>query len=929
MEEQKLDLDDSLSSTKNELTMLQDQIHDQKTTAVVKSDLQSIELEEDLDKLQLEIRTLIKEIGDLKKTCDDLRVNVEKLTDDKIELQAKLNGYINENMELLDKIEKLRSSGSSAASIEMVENLTQQEKLELEQYQKSIHSMEHASDDNPDNAEMSEELNDSLVKLRDESSELMQKIDQFTGERRDMLEKLELIQSENSTLLERIELGKQDKITLTEENLKILEEKSKIEDQLVQERAEKSDLSQTVRELNENRGKLQEEINRLVKEDIVAATQSSPSSPSKSALDTPVSSPESSSLLDKEHCEKLLSNLDQEVQNYNKNKDKHQKLKISKKLSNEAKNVHAVMVSLLGEYYKNVDECKILREELEKLKVHLTSHLSGDDDLNLKQIEKLQTKYDNVKENLVIGNARIEELETDLKLKHVEVAKIREELLEKTSLIENLQESSQTTQDERESSEKLLQDLKANFQEVKESKDKELDKIKHEFEMKLQTASQEVEILKTLVKEQKEQIIESYQENDKEAEQKTQIMDEYQKQIQEMTQEIHKLKTSSSDDISELTTLRSLLDENNEILDQQKEDLRNKQETIEQLNQQIIELYRSMEENANRLIEKEDEIQYLQEIITSNKDEIEILNEKSDQSTKIIKDLRVQLKDRAVEVGNLKIKSAADKEQSSNSSSSNQDKLKELEHTIQSLEAKNKEQVEKMKKYSATLKKKSAQCNELEVKLSQMGKPEKSEDSVSLEVAPTNHMVEELQMKILQFQEKMHLIELENSKLTEGLRQSAVRDCNVDDLKVNMRFVEEENRNLNDQIKSLEIKLKQTQMERDEVIEQLHEMESKSQDIGAAIEAVQLERNDLLGKLMDLENKNKQVDDTKDVTTKKYKQAIVNLKSKLADKTKEIESLKVCWENFICKLFYLVFLICFRMKFSAPSQHLKKTLNPC
>lgn len=390
------------------------------------------------------------------------------------------------------------------------------------------------------------------------------------------------------------------------------------------------------------------------------------------------------------------------------------------------------------------------------------------------------------------------------------------------------------------------------------------------------------------MKEQKEQIIESYQEHDQEAEQKAQLIELYQKQINEMTHEIQNLKTSTSNkEDSELSTLKSLLEENNKLLEEQKEDLRNKQETIEQLNQQIIELYRTMEENANRLIEQEDEIQYLQELITSNKDEIQMLNEKSDQSTKIIKDLRVQLKDRAVEVGNLKLKSAADKE--SNSSSSNQDILKELEKTVQSLESKNKEQMEKMKKYSANLKKKTTQCSELEAKLSQFEKSDKPKTS---EVVP--NLVEDLQMQIVQFQEKLRLIELENSKLNEGLLQSAIRDSNIGDLKVNMRFVEEENIALNDQLKSLELIIKQTQMERDAVIEQLREMESKSQDIGAAIEAVQTERNDLLGKLMELESKNKQVDDTKDVTTKKYKQAIVNLKNKLAEKTKEIDSLKVC-----------------------------------
>lgn len=129
---------------------------------------------------------------------------------------------LQENMELIDKLEKLSAEkASSAESIEIVEGLTQQEKLELAAYQKHLNPEGRVSHNNnkililnciadatteslkcgdEDNIEPAAELNESVLQLSEDTAELLQKIDIFTQERKEVMQKMECLKEENDAL---------------------------------------------------------------------------------------------------------------------------------------------------------------------------------------------------------------------------------------------------------------------------------------------------------------------------------------------------------------------------------------------------------------------------------------------------------------------------------------------------------------------------------------------------------------------------------------------------------------------------------------------------------------------------------------------------------------------------------------------------------
>ena len=339
------------------------------TTAIQLLEEQKMDMTEDLDNA----KSKLEEVTD-QSQVKLLEEKVQQLSDEKAAVEEKLTRYVNENIELHERIEKL-SKGSSAESIEMV-NLTAQEN---EEYQKALvgHKDHLADDAGP---EISQELNESLRSLREESSELMSKIELFTIERREVLDKLDAITIENQVLVSTIESIKEEKVALQHENESLKESLEHAEKVLSELQIEKDELSKNAAELNAHRSELQDEVNSLVKRSIDHEGTSLP---------LPVTSS-----LDRAAFEKLLKQLDAEVQNFNKNKDKHQKLKISKKLSDNAKNVVDMITNLLADFDRSLDDCKQLRNDLASAKS------SAGDNKHDEELRKLQDKLSQRDEEL-------------------------------------------------------------------------------------------------------------------------------------------------------------------------------------------------------------------------------------------------------------------------------------------------------------------------------------------------------------------------------------------------------------------------------------------------------------------------------------------------------------------------------------------------
>lgn len=304
--------------------------------ARVTSDLQTIEME---DKIESHMKTI-----------EELRGQILKLNAEKNELNRKLNNYIAENIELLDKVEKL-SKGSSAESIEIVENLTQQEKLEMAQFKFTTDTTQTFDDNNKlsidddiDKEAMSQDLSESLVKLREDSSMLMHKIEMFTNERREVLDKMEELNADNLAYVQQLNELSTLKEVLNRENVLLKKEKTKLQKQLKTIEQEKNELAQLVKELAINRLTLQDDINLLTKEKMTAEDSN------------------------RDSYLNGLHSLDTEIENYRKGKDKNSKIAISKKLAKEAKNVHMLMTQLMANFDKNLEQLAVLECELQAIK---------------------------------------------------------------------------------------------------------------------------------------------------------------------------------------------------------------------------------------------------------------------------------------------------------------------------------------------------------------------------------------------------------------------------------------------------------------------------------------------------------------------------------------------------------------------------------
>lgn len=370
----------------------------------------------------------------------------------------------------------------------------------------------------------------------------------------------------------------------------------------------------------------------------------------------------------------------------------------------------------------------------------------------------------------------------------------------------------------------LCVDVKVNNQRLNE-KSSELDQLQREFDMRLKTSTNEVEILKTLVAEQKQLLIDSYQEHELDINQKIKEINDYQNQVKKMEDELQALRqlntsneqTHLSDLNSEIAKLKKLLDDNNQLLDDHKEELLHKQETIDTLNNQIIDLYKTMEENSNKIIEKEDEIQYLQEISDTNREEIRNLHQKLSETSKTIGDLRSQLNEKSRENEMLQQKSTTlqvDPEAPK--------RVKELEQEVKALELKNKEQHDKLKKFAANLKKKQAQCSEFEERLA-AGANVDAADATA---------VNELRAQVIQYEEQLNIVKFENSKLNNSLQKSpAISNDEVNELQQKADRFESVINEKSQEISELHAKLQNALEKCDQMEENLFENQTQIQKI--------------------------------------------------------------------------------------------------
>lgn len=254
--------------------------------------------------------------------------------------------------------------------------------------------------------------------------------------------------------------------------------------------------------------------------------------------------------------------------------------------------------------------------------------------------------------------------------------------------------------DENDRLNRQLQEIESKLNDANEYTFQELQKQRKEFDNLMETNKKEVDILRELVEEQKQQLITAYTDHEDELQQKMQQIADYGVQVQrlqsaldETSEQMSKANDTYAAGLTEkVDSMKLLLDENQKILDEQTADLSHKQATIETLNQQIMDLYATMEHQTAELNEKEEEIVEMQKTIDQNRSELKKMNQSSLGAERRAKEAEALAKKLSTE----------------------------FDETKAELETKNKEQLDKLKKFAANLKKRNAQYAELEQKYNQL-----------------------------------------------------------------------------------------------------------------------------------------------------------------------------------------------------------------
>ncbi|CAH0560727.1 unnamed protein product [Brassicogethes aeneus] len=469
LEVDKKDLEEKIETLQEKISSFT-----QVQTQQVQSEISSIQFEEKLDLIEKEKEAVITEKEDLECKCTELTEKLESLTKEKTELSAKLENYIQENMELIDKLEKLSAEKvSSAESIEIVEGLTLQEKLDFAAYEKNMEVSEDLrmeSSDTPldQSSEPPEELNQTVLQLNEETTELLQKIEMFNVERKEVMLKLDALKEENEKLMEDLK-----------EFEKIKEENSQMSVQLKQVENNRDVLEETYEQLQTEKEVLEKEKDDLIKqlknatisdrlkdlqhkcEDLIKENESLKKSLKKANEDV---SEKDTDLL-KKLSEAKTESLTLEA----KLKDCLEEIENSKVVIEENKEELINSSKIINQMQVKIDEKEeIIKEDKQQLE-EMTNNI---EDLNdtINELKKLHEDKD--EEIDVKYNENINNLEEQLK-------ELKESL---SSQIEQADEYEKELNECHEIITKLNAELKelnlrvANYQEMLQNKDKELEK---------------------------------------------------------------------------------------------------------------------------------------------------------------------------------------------------------------------------------------------------------------------------------------------------------------------------------------------------------------------------------------------------------------------------------------------------------------------
>lgn len=332
LEEQKLDMTADLHTTKTELSSLKGQISSIDKQEVT-SQIDSIVLEERFEENLREV--------------EKLKQKINELMAEKADLKTRLDHYIAENMELLDKIEKL-SKGSSVESIEILERLTHDERLEMERFQHQ----------NPRPSSITEEDerhgDDDVDKQRRDSAPADADIGAAEHPNDGYLDKMEALREENARNASLIDELRAQKERIESECDELRTAQLDTQLQLKELHEDRQNLIENVNEINDIKSKLQSEIDLLTRERAEVEERRRQASEQEAAAPAEANA-----------HKKILANLNVELESYRTAKDKNAKINAAKKLAREAKKLAELVERLVFENKTSTEMYESLKCEME------------------------------------------------------------------------------------------------------------------------------------------------------------------------------------------------------------------------------------------------------------------------------------------------------------------------------------------------------------------------------------------------------------------------------------------------------------------------------------------------------------------------------------------------------------------------------------
>ncbi|XP_063823527.1 golgin subfamily B member 1-like [Ostrinia nubilalis] len=703
LESQKFDLVQELHVLQQKNMEMEDKLADisQLQSEQVCSEIKSVQLEEQIDELTASRRELELIIDNLKLDKEHLNSTIKIIQEEKDELTHKLESYIQENMELTDKLEKLSTEKvSSAESIEIVESLTTQEKLELEEYNKGI--MESKSDPNEDLYKKSDD-EQNIQNLVEQAAELNKKIDLFNQEREEVMDKMSKINSENEMLHDEIaKLNRQ--CSNLQSNIDLLTN-------------EKHDLLSLNADLSHQIEDLKREHLEIVKETVEVPKPSVIEETLEAAVDVQQD--------DKVSGEKGV----------NRNKSVKQLTKEILKLKNIIKDREA-----------EIGDCQMKILSLEEQ--------------HQKQNELLQT------------NASFE-------------AKLKSLSEENQALRDKLEDSVSDKQFE-----KQLEELK-NANEMLQD---DILKTRQEYSNTITARDVRIHELENLLREYEMQILNygnTLQQKDKE-------LVEYINQITKLNDVSQKLKSTielleeekAKDQNAEL--VKSL---NKQISAYQKKltEVEDKIKSLEEEKSQLMSIKVSLEGKNNNI---ETELKKHQDLLSEKQTQIKELQTQQQKHSEEVANVMLQAKERDEEIHEIKLqlrkesieneklrnllaekdKSSEEYSQAMQDTSDKMQKLltekEQLSEQCVALEVKNKELMEKLKKFAVNIKKKSSMYTDLENQFHQVQHQLEAKNEHMEQLLIQVETLPALQEKLKHAEEEINRLQIQRVSYEQQLREA-------------------------------------------------------------------------------------------------------------------------------------------------------------